>query len=336
MKQEISILINGKEQTYKQSISDEKTVLNLEKEEVAAALEEAAIEDYKVLSVPLRKKDILFNKKKKTLINRKKPGFTFQNNSNPFSKQIIAAIMAAVVTGTALGILVLMVFSTDVTEAGTSKAMPAEVQKAEPAKSTNKMAEMPAIKLELSALQAGVFSSAKTAEDAVESIEEKGFSASILPIDEGKYSVLIGIGNKKSQLEEFKTDYEKKTEEKPLYKTFSFAFKELKSPEGVDATYFTNGNILLQNVLTLSQMPKNNESMMARTLEEFNKWKEHGKSQKENFGKETSKAASDYEKQLEGAFLALKEGKKGEMNWAFQQKAMDSFQSYQKLLNTLK
>lgn len=68
MKQEISILINGKEQTYKQSISDEKTVLNLEKEEVAAALEEAAIEDYKVLSVPLRKKDILFNKKKRPLL----------------------------------------------------------------------------------------------------------------------------------------------------------------------------------------------------------------------------------------------------------------------------
>jgi hypothetical protein len=337
MKQEISILINGKERTYKQNVSDEKTILNVEKEEVAAALEEVCIDDYKILSAPLKKKEILFKNKNISFITRKKTGFSFQNNGKTFSKQIMAAIMAAVVTGTALGILVLMVFSTDVTEAGTSKTIPAAVQKeTAQANSTNKMTKMPAIKLELSALQAGVFSSTKTAEEAVKSIDEKGFSASVLPVDDGKYSVLIGIGNKKSQLEEFKADYEKKIEEKPLYKSLSFSFNDLKSPVDVDATYFTNGNILLQNVLTLSQLPKNNQSMMDRTLEEFDKWKKHGESQKGSWRKDTAKAASDYEKQLEGAFLAIKESKKGEISWAFQQKAMDSFQSYQKLLSTLK
>jgi hypothetical protein len=336
MKQEISIFINGKAKQYKECERERHNNPNKEIIEVAAALEETSSKEITLLTVPLKKSELFFKRKKFSIGPQKQPRFSFRNNDKSFSKQILAAIMAAVITGTALGLLVLMVFSTDITEAGGNKSVTStEVQK-QLSQTTGKTVKLPAITLELSALQAGVFSSTKTAEDAVKSFEDKGYSASILPIDGDKFSVLIGIGNKKHYLEGYKADFEKQMGEKTLSKTFTFSFTDLKTTKNVDASYFTNGNILLQNVLTLSQISKSNETMLDHTLDEFNKWKEHGKAQEENWDKDTAKAASDYEKQLEGAFLALKEDKKDKVNWAFQQKAMDSFQAYKNLLNTLK
>jgi stage II sporulation protein B len=229
-----------------------------------------------------------------------------------------------------------MVFSSDVTEADSNRTEQVQPVQDKAAQSSNEETNLLPIKLEFSALQAGVFSSTKTAEDAMNLIEEKGYAASILPIEDGKFSVLIGIGNKKSQLEEYKEEYENQIEEKTLSKTLLFSFKDLKAPRQADETYITNGNVLLQNILILSNMPKSNKSMLDRTLEEFEKWKAYRIKQEKNWGKDTKKAAFDYEKQLGGAFLALKENKKNDLDWSFQQKAMDSFLYYLKLLDTLK
>jgi hypothetical protein len=143
------------------------------------------------------------------------------------------------------------------------------------------------------------------------------------------------MANEKHQLDSYSESYQKKMD-KPHGKMLSFTFEDLKTPNNLDETYFTNGKILLQNVLTLSQMPGTKESGLDQTLTDFNKWKEYGKNQKKSWKENTAHAATDFEKQLEGAFLALKDTKKGELNWAFQQKVMDSFQSYISLLSTLK
>ncbi|MFD1358368.1 SPOR domain-containing protein [Fictibacillus halophilus] len=332
MKQEISILINGKKKRYSES------KFNNEQEhssnEIAAAIEVLNKDKYMVLAEPLKKNEIAFKRKKMNLFSKKRTGFYLPQKGKSLPKQILAAVMAAVVTGTVLGIMVLMVFSTDITEAGNFKPETAPVQKEE-APSGKKLVSLPPINLEFSALQAGVFSTKERAEDVVKSIEDKGFSAVIISAGDEKSAVIVGIANEKHQLESYGESYQKKME-KPLVKTLSFSFDNLKTPSNLDETYFTNGQILLQNVLTLSQMPGTKESGLDQTLSDFNKWKQYGQKQKKNWKVETANAASDFEKQLEGAFLALKDTKKGELNWAFQQKAMDSLQSYKQLLQTLK
>lgn len=332
LKQEISILINGKEKRYSESKS--KNEQEHSSSEIAAAIE--VLDDknhFMVLAEPLKKNEIAFKRKKMNLFPKKRTGFYIPQNGKPLSKQILAAVMAAVVTGTVLGIMVLMVFSTDITEAGNQHTETAQVQKEEPS-SGKKLVPLPPIKIEFSALQAGVFSSKERAEDVVKTIEDKGFSAVIISSDDEKSAVIVGIANQEHQLKNYGETYVKKME-KPLVKTLSFSFENLKTPNNLDEVYFTNGRTLLQNVLTLSQMPGTKDSGLDQTLSDFNKWKQYGQNQKKNWKDETAKAASNYEKQLEGAFLALKDTKKGELNWAFQQKAMDSLQAYKQLLQTL-
>ncbi|MBY6035311.1 hypothetical protein KUV80_01515 [Fictibacillus nanhaiensis] len=333
MKPEISILINGKERRY--SDCKENKEAPLPSTEIAATIEEVRQEGYTLLSVPLKKNELSIKRKKMTLLPNNRTGFTFhqKGKGKPLSKQILAAIMAAVATGTVFGLLVLMVFSSDITEAGNTQPENAAVQKkkSEPA---SKLVKLPPIKLEFSALQAGVFSSEERAKDVATSIESKGFSAIILPSEE-KFSVIVGIANEPHQLERYSNNYQKEME-KPHAKMLTYSFEDLTTPNNLDETYFSNGKILLQNVLTLSQLPATSETGLDQTLSDFNKWKEYGKKQQGNWKKETAKAAKDFEKQLEGAFLALKDTKKGKMNWAFQQKAMDSFKSYNQLLQTLR
>ncbi|MBH0170754.1 MULTISPECIES: SPOR domain-containing protein [Fictibacillus] len=331
MKQEISILINGKETNY----SEDQTPVNeqpVHNDEVAAAIEEVNRGGYTILATSLKKRENFFKRKNGHVIN-KRTSFLVPNSGKGFPKQIVAAIMGAIVTGTILGILVLTVFSSDITEAGDKVTETSAVATEKIADSSKSVTIRP-IKLDFSALQAGVFSSKDRAESVVKSIEEKGFSAVVFKSEE-KYSVIVGIGNEKHQLDKFNEAYQKEMD-KPLFKSLSFSFDQLKTPTKLDETYFTNGQILLQNTLTLSQMPEASGSGLDRTLSDFNKWKEYGKGQKGKWSESTTKAASDFEKQLEGAFLALKDSKKGELNWAFQQKVMDSLQSYTKLLETLK
>ncbi|WP_137788745.1 SPOR domain-containing protein [Bacillus sp. E(2018)] len=330
MKREISILINGKEKNYSedQTSVKEQPVHN----EVAAAIEEVNRGGYTILATSLKKRDNFFKRKNGHVLN-KRTSFLVPNNGKGFPKQIVAAIMGAIVTGTILGVLVLTVFSSDITEAG-DKATEVSAVQTEKVADTGKSVTIRPITLDFSALQAGVFSSKDRAEGVVKSIEEKGFSAVVFK-DEEKYSVIVGIGNEKHQLDKFNEAYQKEMD-KPLFKSLSFSFDQLKTPTKLDETYFTNGQILLQNTLTLSQMPEASGSGLDRTLSDFNKWKEYGKGQKGKWSESTTKAASDFEKQLEGAFLALKDSKKGELNWAFQQKVMDSLQSYTNLLETLK
>lgn len=332
MKQEISILINGKEKKY----SEDKKTENQEQaqNEVAASIETVNRDGYTILAAPVKKTDYSLKKKKWHVFSHKKTSFPLPQKSKALSKQIIAAVMGAVVTGTILGLLVLMVFSSDITEAGDKQMETPVVKKEQPA-DTDKSVSLTPIKLEFSALQAGVFSSKSRAEGVVQSIEENGFSAIIIKADEEKYAVIVGMGNEKHQLDKYNEAYQMKMD-KPLSKTLSFTFENLKTPNNLDETYFKNGQILLQNVLTLSQMPETKESGLDRTLKDFNKWKEYGNNQKGKWKESTAKASSDFEKQLEGAFLALKDSKKGELNWAFQQKVMDSFQAYTNLLSTLK
>ncbi len=331
MKQEISILINGKEKNYNedQTPVKEQHVQN----EVAAAIEEVNRGGYTILATSLKKRENFFKRKNGHVLN-KRTSFLVPNNGKGFPKQIVAAIIGAIVTGTILGVLVLTVFSSDITEAG-DKVTEAATVHTEKVAATGKSVTIRPIKLEFSALQAGVFSSKDRAEGVVKSIEEKGFSAAVFKAEEEKYSVIVGIGNEKHQLDKFNEAYQKEMD-KPLFKSLSFSFDQLRTPTKLDETYFTNGQILLQNTLTLSQMPEASGSGLDRTLSDFNKWKEYGKGQKGKWSESTTKAASDFEKQLEGAFLALKDSKKGELNWAFQQKVMDSLQSYTKLLATLK
>ncbi|ANC78036.1 hypothetical protein ABE65_015020 [Fictibacillus phosphorivorans] len=331
MKQEISILINGKEKNYSedQTSVKEQPVHN----EVAAAIEEVNRGGYTILATSLKKRDNFFKRKNGHVLN-KRTSFLAPSNGKGFPKQIVAAILGAIVTGTILGVLVLTVFSSDITEAG-DKVTEASTVPTEKVADTEKTVTIRPIHLDFSALQAGVFSSKERAEGVVESIEEKGFSAVIFKAEEEKYSVIVGISNEKHQLEKFNEAYQKEMD-KPLFKSLTFSFDQLKTPSKLDETYFTNGQILLQNTLTLSQMPEASGSGLDRTLSDFNKWKEYGKGQKGKWSESTTKAASDFEKQLEGAFLALKDSKKGELNWAFQQKVMDSLQSYTKLLATLK
>jgi stage II sporulation protein B len=332
MKQDISILINGKEPKYREG--KQKVEPGHANKEVAASMEAGNEQNFILLAEPLKKNELAFKRNKMSLFSKKRTSFYLPKKSRALPKQIVAAIMAAVVTGTVLGLLVLMVFSTDVTEAGNQQADSAPVQKEE-SPSAGKLAALPPIKLDFSALQAGVFSSEERAKDAVKTIEEKGFSAAILAADDKKFAVIVGIANEKHQLNSYAESYQKEME-KPLVKTLSFSYEGLNTPSNLDETYFTNGKILLQNVLTLSQMPGTKDSGLDQTLTDFNKWKEYGKKQKENWKEKTANSASDFEKQLEGAFLALKDTKKGKLNWAFQQKAMDSLQSYNKLLETLK
>ncbi|ANX13083.1 hypothetical protein ABE41_013815 [Fictibacillus arsenicus] len=332
MKQEISILINGKEKRYSESESNKEQEKS--SNEIAAAIEVLDRDNFMVLAEPLKKNEISFKRKKMNLFSKRRTGFYLPQKGKSLPKQILAAVMAAIVTGTVLGIMVLMVFSTDITEAGNLKPETAPVQK-EKSPSGKKLVSLPPINLEFSALQAGVFSTKERAEDVVKSIEDKGFSAVIISAGDEKSAVIVGIANEKHQLESYGESYQKEME-KPLVKTLSFSFDDLKTPSNLDETYFTNGQILLQNVLTLSQMPGTKESGLDQTLSDFNKWKQYGQKQKKNWKDETANAASVFEKQLEGAFLALKDTKKGELNWAFQQKAMDSLQSYKQLLQTLK
>ncbi|KZE64465.1 hypothetical protein AWM68_09960 [Fictibacillus phosphorivorans] len=332
MKQEISILINGKEKKY----SEDKKTENQEQaqKEVAAAIETVNRDGYTILAAPIKKTDHFFKKKNWHVFSNKKTSFPMPQKGKALAKQIIAAVMGAVVTGTILGLLVLMVFSSDITEAG-DKQMETPVVKTEQPVSKDKSVSLTPINLEFSALQAGVFSSKDRAEGVVQSIEENGFSAIIIKADEDKYSVIVGMGNETHQLDKYNEAYQKKMD-KPLSKTLSFTFENLKTPNNLDEIYFKNGQVLLQNVLTLSQMPEAKGSGLDRTLNDFNKWKEYGNNQKGKWKESTAKASTDYEKQLEGAFLALKDSKEGELNWAFQQKVMDSFQAYTKLLSTLK
>jgi stage II sporulation protein B len=332
LKQEISILINGKEKRYSESKSNKEQEKS--SNEIAAAIEVLDRDNFMVLAEPLKKNEIAFKRKKMNLFSKRRTGFYLPQKGKSLPKQILAAVMAAIVTGTVLGIMVLMVFSTDITEAGNLKPETAPVQKEE-SSSGKKLVSLPPINLEFSALQAGVFSTKERAEDVVKSIEDKGFSAVIISAGDEKSAVIVGIANEKHQLESYGESYQKEME-KPLVKTLSFSFDDLKTPSNLDETYFTNGQILLQNVLTLSQMPGTKESGLDQTLSDFNKWKQYGQKQKKNWKDETANAASVFEKQLEGAFLALKDTKKGELNWAFQQKAMDSLQSYKQLLQTLK
>ncbi|MCM3717015.1 SPOR domain-containing protein [Fictibacillus phosphorivorans] len=330
MKQEISILINGKQQHYNKSSCEPDQTSN----EVAATIEVLDKDEYTVLAEPVKKSDIVFKRKKMNMFSKKRTSFLVPHKGKSLSKQILAAVMAAVVTGTVLGIMVLMVFSSDITEAGNLNSEAVPVQK-EGSPSGKKLVKLPPIHLEFSALQAGVFSTKERAEDVVKDIEDKGYSGVIVPAGDEKSAVIVGIANEKHQLESYRENYQDKMD-KPIVKTLSFTFEDLKTPNSLDETYFTNGKILLQNVLTLSQMPGAKESGLDQTLSDFNKWKQYGQNQKKNWKDNTAKAASDFEKQLEGAFLALKDTKKGELNWGFQQKAMDSLQSYKKLLETLK
>lgn len=333
MKHEISILINGKEKNFSEDRKEENQ--GHSQHEVAAAVEEVNTGEYAILSAaPLKKRDAFIKRRNWNVFSNKKTSFPMPQKGRSLSKQIIAAIMGAVATGTVLGVFVLMVFSSDITEAGNQKPDTPAVEM-EQTTTKGKLVNLRPINLDFSALQAGVFSSKDRAEGVVDSIEEKGFSAIVVKADEEKYSVIVGLGNEKHQLDKYSEAYQKEMD-KPLSKTLSYSFDHLKTPNHLDETYFTNGQILLQNVLTLSQMPGTKESGLDQTLNDFNKWKEYGKKQKGKWKEETAKTASDFEKQLEGAFLALKDSKKGELNWAFQQKAMDSFQAYIRLLSTLK
>jgi stage II sporulation protein B len=331
LKQEISILINGKQKDFSEHHPvDGKNEIH---KEVAASYDEASIKGIVLPAAPLQKREFFLNRKPLRILPKKRTTFSFHKKGKAFSKQLIAAVMAAVLTGTVFGVLVLMVFSSDITEAE-NLASGTAVQK-ENNKGEEKLFTLPPINFEFSALQAGVFSTKERAEGAVKSIEEKGYSALILPMDGEKYSVLIGIGNEGHQLDKYKLDYEKELE-KPLSKTISFSFENLKTPSNLDETYFKNGKILMQNILTLSQLPGTNAAALENTRTDFNKWKGYGEKQQGTWKKKTVQAAEAFEKNLEGAFIALKDTQKEDVNWAFQQKAMDSLESYNSLLETLK
>jgi stage II sporulation protein B len=334
MNQKISILINGKEKRYREIQNLYKS--NKLHQEAAAAMEETNRTEHSLLAAPIQNKASLYKKKPLRIFQQRRTSFPVKMKRNAFSKPLIAAAMAAIITGTVLGVLLLMVFSSNVTEAENLAMNPPlqHVKGKEKEKEKEKLAVLPPIHLDFSALQAGVFSSEGKAIEAMESIGEKGFSSSILATEDEKFSVLIGVGNEKHQLEKYKEEYEREMD-KLFLKNISFSFNDLKTPSNLDETYFTNGKILLQNILTLSQLPGTNQSALENTWNDFNKWKSQGKNQSGPWKEETVQAAGIFEKNLQGTLIALKETKKTDVNWAFQQKVMDSLQSYKTLLETL-
>lgn len=333
----ITVLINGKSTSFKEVQKEQEASTK----EIAAAVyteqgqgweiidRESAgkVMDFKsvVKHAPrpssLKKK---WARRRLTLMDRKR-------NTNLFSKQFMTAAIAAVVTGCTFGAIILMLFTGETASTQTQKA--AALQQAK-----NSGAQAPAtiknIPLDFHAAQNGLFSTEKKAKQVSKEIQDKGYAAAVYK-QGANYSVLIGLGNKKEQTQSLADVY--KLKGVPVWpKQLDASYSNLKIPHKMDEPFIVNGKILLQNVITLSQVPSLSKKAKESIMKDYEGWKAYGDQQHEQWPAKQDKAVKNYEKDISAALTKLTADRSEKVDWKLQQSVLDSFVSYTKMLETLR
>ncbi|MED2972927.1 hypothetical protein P4361_11915 [Fictibacillus sp. B-59209] len=333
----ITVLINGKATAYKEVQKEQETSTK----EIAAAIytEEAAgweiidsegagkVLDFKkvISSVPrpstLRKK---WSKRRMIIMDHKR-------NTSLFSKKFMTAVLAAIVTGCTFGAIILMLFT------GETASTQSQTVAAQPGNASSK-AQAPAtisnISMDFHAAQNGLFSTEKKAKEISESIKDQGYAAAVYK-QGANYSVLIGLGNKKEEAQTLADVYKLKGVE-VWPKQLDASYTNLKIPHKMDEPFIVNGKILLQNVITLSQVPSLSKKAKDSIMEDYEGWKAYGDKQHEQWPAKQEKAVKNYEEDISRALTKLTANRSDEADWPLQQSVLDSFVSYTKLLETLK
>ncbi|MGG1575329.1 SPOR domain-containing protein [Fictibacillus sp. NRS-1165] len=333
----ITVLINGKDTAFKEVQKEKESPTK----EIAAAVytEETTgweiidsegsgkILDFKkvVSTVPrpsaLRKK---WSKRRMVLMDRNR-------NTSLFSKKFITAVIAAILTGCTFGGIILMLFTG---ETASTQSETAAAQQASASSKAQAPATIPSISMDFHAAQNGLFSTKKKAEEISKDMKDQGYAASVYK-QGANYSVLIGLGNKKEEARALADVYKLKGVE-VWPKQLDASYTDLKIPHKMDEPFIVNGKILLQNVITLSQVPTLSKKAKDSIMKDYEGWKAYGDKQHEQWPAKQEKAVRNYEKDISRALTRLTANRPGEVDWPLQQAVLDSFVSYTKLLEVLK
>ncbi|WHY70722.1 SPOR domain-containing protein [Fictibacillus enclensis] len=333
----VTVLINGKATSCKEGKSEQEATTK----EIAAAVyteERAAWEiidgeesgkvlDFKKVLKPLPRPSALKklgNKRRMFLLRRKR-------NTTPFSKPWMTAAIAAIITGCTFGAIILMLFT------GESASTEAQIVSARQTKlnsTVSSPATIASIPLDFYAVQNGLFSTEKKAEEVSSKLKEQGYAAAVYK-QGANYSVLIGLGNKKEQAKSLADAYQLQGVD-VWQKQLDASYSNLKITQKMDEPFIVNGKILLQNVITLSQVPELSKKAKASIKQDYEGWKQYGDKQDEKWPSKQKKAAKAYEMQISTALGKLTGTHSKEVDWQLQQAVLDSFISYTKLLDALK
>ncbi|WP_026676449.1 SPOR domain-containing protein [Fictibacillus gelatini] len=337
---QITVLINGQDKPLKET--GEGSVNTAE--ELAASVYSDSVpktftaeEEGKVLdfqAILERKSSIEFpqvkQKKKKKMTWRPGRLPVKKKSTSRFSKQLLMAVIGAVVIGSGFGAVLLMLFT------GELSGAKGEVTASLPASGvvqTSKVA-IHDIALDFHVAQGGIYQSKETANRLASSIRAKGYAATVYELD-SRYFVYIGVGNNEEQAKSL-ADMYKNNGIDVYMKPLNVTYKQLKATNKQDEAFFVNGKILLQNMITLAKAPSSSKGSEQSIQKDFSSWKDYLNQQKGSWNTKQKQAALHYEKDLEQTLKQLGSKSNGEVNWKFQQSALNSLVSYTKLLDTLK
>ncbi|MDN4526230.1 SPOR domain-containing protein [Fictibacillus fluitans] len=333
----VTVLINGKVTSCKEGKSEQQATTK----EIAAAVyteersaweiidgeESGKVLDFKKVISPVPRPSALKklgNKRRMFLIRRNR-------STNPFSKPWMTAAIAAIVTGCTFGAIILMLFTG---ESASTEAQILSARQAKLSSTASAPATIGSVPLNFHAVQNGLFSTEKKAEEVSSKLKEKGYAAAVYK-QGTNFSVLIGMGNKKEQVKSLADAYQLQGVE-VWQKQLDASYSNLKIAQKMDEPFIVNGKILLQNVITLSQVPELSKKAKASIKQDYEGWKEYGDKQDEKWPSKQRKAAKAYELQISAALDRLSGTRSKEVDWPLQQAVLDSFISYTKLLDTLK
>ncbi|EIT85345.1 stage II sporulation protein B [Fictibacillus macauensis ZFHKF-1] len=322
----VNVTINGKSVTHEshkaQDVSIEETAVTIYPSPNESFLSKKGSRKEPLFQTP--QLHALFQKLQwKHRFQRKRMLLRNQHrNVRPFSKPMITAVIAAVFIGCTFGAVILMLFTGN-SVSQHDQSIPTQAAQRSSAVTIKE------IPLTLYGIQNGLFATKDKAEEARTDLQKKGVAAAIYK-QGTSYAVLIGLSNQKDQAVALEQTYKKEGVSTWLRKVDASSSK-LHVADRRDEAYMVNGKILLQNLITLSEMTAVSEKAQASISKDFKQWQAYRVKQEHLWSEGQRKAVAAYEKEVGATIAQLKTNKDSRVKQA----ALNSFIAYDSLMKAL-
>ncbi|MCF6138100.1 SPOR domain-containing protein [Pseudalkalibacillus berkeleyi] len=258
--------------------------------------------------------------RKKLTSSLKRP---FSAPKTPFQlpKQLLVPIVSAVVIGGIIGLIVLMIFTGDEFKSNTTPAATQPVET--PVKNPISAPKTTSLNTIISpyVVQAGLYSSAASAEEIANNIIAKGYAAAVDPVD---YRVYIGISSTLEGAKALASVYEN-TEilaEAPYSHSRTMGEEEISVPTSGDTHWLESGKALLELSYGTADMNTMESDLLS--------WKKEAMGSVEKLTADQQKKAVAFINSM-SAVVDQNEGK-----WTIQQAKLDATIHYIALVQSFK
>lgn len=328
----ISIVINGKEQYIRQVTNKngedqfqwDASPIKETRSSLLQVKDRLFDQKQKLTRLPL-----LNNQFKRTRINKKRGLFVKSQQALFILKKVWLSVVSAILIGTTLGILILMMFSGE-------HIFPQDaVGKSQPDESSPVATSLDNTDLTLSlyVIQGGAFETTETAETVANDLREKGFAAAIDPLDE-PVRMYVGLGTSKERLKPIATEYEKEAEESYIKE---LTIEPTQTVDDSTSHILTSGQQYLLRLITEVEalFHGSSNAQLSNASDAHRKTWQQALEQLDDQLKD-SQEFSTFTEGLERSFASLstlRENDNSPEFWKVQQLLLDSLLAYQKLVN---